>query len=734
MIPTPETFNGLPEVPALQELKTKRQWVAWRFKERNGRTTKPPVNPHTGGGASHSDPATWGTYDQAATHAASHGLPGVGFVLSEGDDFTGIDLDKCIRPDGSLEPWAEYVTMLAETYTEVSPSGRGLRLISRGKVDQTVKCDPAHVEIYRGLRYLTITGRQHPCSPGEIRPAPLTLDALMEHIKASAPDITPGQAAPATASRTDFVGRTGHAALERLGEWVPELFPTATFHKATGAYRVTSEDLGRELEEDLSIAPTGIIDFGLHDMGDPRNGKRTAVDIVLEYGDLPEGATEIDAAFWLCDKLGTAPEALGHSTAAAEFGALDELDIGEPPRPANKQDDFLEPEKKADIGFPITRASTALTSTLPPRQWLYGYMLSRKYVGILASPGGVGKTAYTFAATLAMASGEAHLHDRPHKPLRVWLYNLEDDITELERRIQALARHYDVKPETLDNIILTSGRDRPLQLVTQKDGKTIATNDAKHLADALLANNVDVLILDPLVNAHAIPENDNEAAAKLMRVVAKIADMANCAILLVHHTRKGFVAGEADSIRGGSPLVANSRGAYTLAPMSTEEAKLYGVPEDMRKRYVKLDDAKANMSVSSGRARWMHLQSVALGNGDAEYPTGDSVQVVVKWSPPQALDGMEQSDIRTMLEAVEAGAGDGERFSIRTQDKDRWAGQILVDEFGKTPEQAKAFLKTASENGWITTEEYTSPTQRKVRKGLFVHLAKLPEEAIAEIE
>ena len=48
-------------------------------------------------------------------------------------------------------------------------------------------------------------------------------------------------------------------------------------------YRVSSAKLGRENEEDLSFHPDGIKDFGVHDLNDPREGKRTPIDIVMEY-------------------------------------------------------------------------------------------------------------------------------------------------------------------------------------------------------------------------------------------------------------------------------------------------------------------------------------------------------------------------------------------------------------------------------------------------------------------
>jgi hypothetical protein len=90
-------------------------------------------------------------------------------------------------------------------------------------------------------------------------------------------------------------------AIRRYSDWVPDIFPNAT--KTAEGYRVTSTDLGRDLEEDLSFHAKGIKDFGVHDMGDPRGGSRTPIDIVEEYGrkDFNE------AVRWLAQKLGLDP-------------------------------------------------------------------------------------------------------------------------------------------------------------------------------------------------------------------------------------------------------------------------------------------------------------------------------------------------------------------------------------------------------------------------------------------
>jgi len=102
----------------------------------------------------------------------------------------------------------------------------------------------------------------------------------------------------------DFFGRVNEAALQSPGAWVPVLFPAA--REYNGGYRVESVDLGRDLQEAIGISPKGIVDFGVADMGDEREGKRSPIDLVLEWAprlaDDPLDAplTPFDAALWLC--------------------------------------------------------------------------------------------------------------------------------------------------------------------------------------------------------------------------------------------------------------------------------------------------------------------------------------------------------------------------------------------------------------------------------------------------
>lgn len=362
---------------------------------------------------------------------------------------------------------------------------------------------------------------------------------------------------------------------------------------------------------------------------------------------------------------------------------------------------------------------------LPPREWLYGSKILRKYTTFFASPGGVGKTAFMIAMMLSCAANTTLLHDAPRagRPLNVWMYNLEDDIVEMRRRIKAALLHFGLDPAILNHVRLNSGRDRGLKIVRTGDGGSfVVTPDYDQLVSEMKNQAIDVLIIDPFLRSHGVPENDNGAQDEVMRVWAQVAQEANAAVVLVHHTKKGAIAGDVDSMRGGSTQAGGARSAFTLAPMSSEEAQRVGIEEEARRLYVRIDDAKSNMAPPLARTEWLKLEGFALNNGDAVYPGGDNVQVATAWHLPDAWDGVGDQE-QALLLAIGTGMENGERYSARPQDKDRWAGDLIIETLGKSPEQAKTILAAWQKEGRIETREYQSPSQRKTRKGLYVKSA-----------
>ncbi|MGI4941677.1 MAG: bifunctional DNA primase/polymerase [Janthinobacterium lividum] len=120
-------------------------------------------------------------------------------------------------------------------------------------------------------------------------------------VRAAAAPVGAAGKAQGGARDGEFFRQVNTAALANIGAWLPAIFPRAEHQTRTGAWRISSEDLGRQLEEDISVHPDGAQDFGTRRGCSP-------VDIALEHGGAPDAK---GAAFWLCEKLGKQPADLG---------------------------------------------------------------------------------------------------------------------------------------------------------------------------------------------------------------------------------------------------------------------------------------------------------------------------------------------------------------------------------------------------------------------------------------
>ncbi len=147
-------------VPSLdsipKELAERPQWVCWRTEQRNGKPTKVPYQPREHYyRASVTEPTAWGSLETALAQA--HRFDGVGYVLSRDDPYAVADLDDCLQ-DGMPNPEAAAIVRLLDSYTEITPSGNGLRVIVRAKLPEG-GCRKGKIELYDHDRYVTVTGR-----------------------------------------------------------------------------------------------------------------------------------------------------------------------------------------------------------------------------------------------------------------------------------------------------------------------------------------------------------------------------------------------------------------------------------------------------------------------------------------------------------------------------------------------------------------------------------------------
>lgn len=173
----PKEANNLSYIlpQELEELKSLTQWVAYRliWDDRRGKASKIPIDPKTGNKAKANDPTTWATYSEAFNYALADAqrkgvqigqAGGVGFEFGSEGGIMGIDLDNVILKDGSLKPWAAEIVEILSSYTEYSPSERGLHIFC--KIDKPLSTigsnrrnDDIGLEMYDTGRFFTVTGK-----------------------------------------------------------------------------------------------------------------------------------------------------------------------------------------------------------------------------------------------------------------------------------------------------------------------------------------------------------------------------------------------------------------------------------------------------------------------------------------------------------------------------------------------------------------------------------------------
>jgi hypothetical protein len=151
---------------AIAELAQRDQWAVWQA---NGR-------PYTPGGTpvAVTKPFYRSGFDECWRAAYVDGTAGgLSFILLPRDPYLVFDLDDVLAEDGTLHhPEARELVRTLNTYTEISPSGRGLRIV--GKADRSPEpggCGrkAGWAEAYFQGKALRMTGKTLPGAPERIK-------------------------------------------------------------------------------------------------------------------------------------------------------------------------------------------------------------------------------------------------------------------------------------------------------------------------------------------------------------------------------------------------------------------------------------------------------------------------------------------------------------------------------------------------------------------------------------
>jgi AAA domain len=335
----------------------------------------------------------------------------------------------------------------------------------------------------------------------------------------------------------------------------------------------------------------------------------------------------------------------------------------------------------------------------PMRQWVYDNHYIRRFLSTTIAPGGVGKTKLIIAEVLAMVTGKPLLGVPVPAPVHVIYWNLEDPLDELMRQFQAAMKFYGITNQDIGGrLVVRSARDyRGLKIATEDRG-VVKLNEPviAALRQQIIDASADVVIFDPFVSIHSVPENDNNKIDEVCKALNELAEQCNCAIEATHHSRKfsnSHTEVTADDGRGASAMNAAARSVRVLNLMSKDEAERADV--DNRYAYFRVDNGKANLAPRADRSTWRRLISIQLGNGDPIPHAGDEVGVVAPWEWPAADGDVTPEELKTVFAKIEGGEW---RKSPKAKN---WVGNAIAEGLGLDPSHpaVKAKVRALSKNG-----------------------------------
>lgn len=281
----------------------------------------------------------------------------------------------------------------------------------------------------------------------------------------------------------------------------------------------------------------------------------------------------------------------------------------------------------------VVFTSSNAPNSIPHRRWLHGVDLVKGEVTVLAAPGGSGKSAHALAMALAVASGRTLLGSKVYGGAQPALFiSAEDDLNELRRRGTALQLQHKLTDAEMNNLLVIGASEAAgVWLTTGDENRATIDHDGFKVIDRLLKKYAPaLLVLDPLGLLCPSGINNNGLMAQVMMHVKQNAIRHQCAVLAVHHTKKGEDKTSADSIAGASAIVNHARIASTMAQMTEKEGEGFGLlPTEICQHY-KIISAKMNLAKpSSADDVWFELASITLGNAEPPvYIHGDNVQAV----------------------------------------------------------------------------------------------------------
>jgi AAA domain/NrS-1 polymerase HBD domain len=575
-----------------ETMRNRPQWGVWARVEGK----KLPYSPITHHITKPNSTKGWGTFEDACAALAQRPgyYAGLGFIFTEQDPYTGIDLDGCRNPATTeIAPWAQEIVARMASYAEVSPSGTGLHLIVQGAALQSVNWRLAAsegpeqkapgIEIYSQAHYLTVTGDWLMGTPTTTTPRQDALNTLYADI-ATLRDLAKSNRWTRALIGGDIDryhnddSEAAYALIRDLtsvagkdAERIERLFRLTRLHRAKddeprGNTTWLRSSIAKGIETYQSPGATQTPPLTVNGTREkakqpiPEDSCNLTTDFSQMLANWPPGTLEEDDSI----EVGEAEEAEEEETEAAE-GTEDGTAVATPPTPPTPT--AGEPPQRPDSTGggeapphprPASGAySIRLLADIPMRQpeWLWEPYLPRGFLTILAGDGGTGKSTIASLIAARLTRGE---HPYTGEPTgRCW------------------------------NVLIATSEDdhsimlKPRLMAYGANAKRIATiapipslQEVEVWERLLKAGRPPLVIIDPIQEAlgHKLDENRASQTRAAFRPLLPLAERYRCTFLFLAHLGKDAAERKAQHRVLGSVDI----GAVTRSIMLIEESEPVG--------------------------------------------------------------------------------------------------------------------------------------------------------------
>jgi hypothetical protein len=356
----------------------------------------------------------------------------------------------------------------------------------------------------------------------------------------------------------DFFTQINTAALNDIAAWARSIFPRARFEPGTGAWRVSSADLGRNLEEDISIHPDGVRDFGEEQPASP-------INLVMQYG---SASTVVDAALWLCERLSIEPASIGYQAQSHKptERTRQTQEIPSPsPNGAAKPWDHNE-----GLRFKFTRFRDIELDTAPP--YRVDEMLPRVGVAIVWGRPKSGKTFWTFDLEMHVALGWDYRGR--HVEQGIVLHIACEGARGLGARKEAWRLHH-IQGKTPAEIADIEAapfhlcKDTALDLI--KDAPRVIEDIDRQFGGEVIGT----ITIDTLNRSLRGSESKDEDMAAYLAAAIALVERFQCLVLIIHHCGHNE-----DRPRGHSSLLGSADAL--IETRKDENNRIVAEVEEMR--------------------------------------------------------------------------------------------------------------------------------------------------------